>query len=203
MILWRFPPKYRFDQLLPVSVISFRPIVLALVAWLLPGASTALANCPDLLRHDMKRLHSSEMVNLCDEFAGKPLLVVNTASHCGFTPQFESLEALHRQYRDRGIGFLGVASNSFNQEAGSEAEAAEICRVNYGVSFTMLAPVPVTGGDAHPLFRELGTQSRQPRWNFNKYVVDGSGHVVAVFDSATRPDDPVITELLDQLASGS
>ena len=178
---------------------SYRFTVLALTILLLPAVKPALADCAEMLQHDMKRLHSNETVNLCSEFGGKPLLVVNTASHCGFTPQFESLEALHQQFRDRGVGFLGVASNSFNQEASSEAKTAEVCYVNYGVSFTMTAPVPVTGSDAHPLFRELSAQTRPPRWNFNKYVVDGDGQVVAAFDSATQPDDPAIVDLLDRL----
>ena len=178
-----------------------RLIVLAATFLLIPSMTPAFAACPGILQHDMKRLHSSDVVNLCHEFGGKPLLVVNTASHCGFTPQFESLEALHQRFRDRGVGFLGVASDSFNQEAASEAKAAEVCYVNYGVSFTMTAPVPVTGSDAHPLFRELGAQTRPPKWNFNKYVVDKNGEVVAAFGSATQPDDPAIVNLLDQLAA--
>jgi glutathione peroxidase len=170
---------------------------LILAAFSLPS----LAACPAILDHEMKRLHSSESMNLCSEFAGKPLLVVNTASHCGFTPQFKSLEAMHQRYKDRGIGFLGVASNSFNQESPTEKGAAEVCYINYGVTFPMAAPVPVKGDDAHPLFRALAEQSRPPRWNFNKYVLDRDGEVSAVFDSSTKPDDPQITELLEQLAA--
>ncbi len=161
------------------------------------------AACPDILNHEMKRLHSSESMNLCAEFAGKPVLIVNTASHCGFTPQFDSLEAMHQRYRDKGIGFLGVASNSFNQEAATEKGAADVCYINYGVTFDMAAPVPVKGADAHPLFRQLADQSRAPRWNFNKYVLDRNGQVAGVFDSSTAPDSPAITGLLNQLASGS
>ncbi len=162
--------------------------------------TAANAACPALLDHEMRRLHSGESVDLCATFGGKPLLIVNTASHCGFTPQFESLEAIHQRYRGQGIGFLGVASDSFNQEAATEAEAADVCFINYGVSFTMAAPVPVTGADAHPLFRELAAQSRPPKWNFNKYVVDREGRVAGVFGSSTRPDDPAITGLLEELS---
>ena len=179
------------------SLSFFAGFVLALFAL------SAQAACPDVLNHEMKRLHSSETMNLCTEFAGKPMLIVNTASHCGFTPQFEGLEAMHQRYSERGIGFLGVASNSFNQEAASEKGAAEVCYINYGVTFDMAAPVPVKGADAHPLFRELATQSRAPRWNFNKYVLDQEGRVAAVFDSSIAPDAPAITELLDRLATDS
>lgn len=157
------------------------------------------ATCPALLNHTMQRLHSGEQLNLCDEFAGKPVLIVNTASHCGFTPQFSALESLHQAYRGRGVGFLGVASDSFFQAAKSEAEAAEVCYVNYGVSFPMLAPVEVTGDGAHPLFRGIAEQSAAPQWNFFKYVVDRDGKVAGRFASSVKPDDPQITDLLDRL----
>jgi len=159
----------------------------------------AYAACPALLDHTMQRLHSVEQLNLCDEFAGKPVLIVNTASHCGFTPQFSALETLHQTYRDRGVGFLGVASDSFFQAAKSEAKAAEVCYVNYGVSFPMMAPVEVTGDDAHPLFRGIAEQSAAPQWNFYKYVVDRDGKVAGRFASSVEPDDPQITGLLDRL----
>lgn len=122
------------------------------------------------------------------------MLIVNTASNCGFTPQFKGLEALHRQYKDAGLVVVGFSSDSFNQEAGTEAKAAEVCYVNYGVTFTMLAPISVKGDDAHPLFRELARQSSGPKWNFNKYVVDSSGKVVRHFNSGTRPNSPLLAE---------
>lgn len=159
----------------------------------------AMAECPDWLNHSMKQLHSSESVNLCDEFAGKPMLIVNTASHCGFTPQFSALETMYQQYGEKGVGFLGVPSNSFFQEASSEEKTADVCFVNYGVSFTMLSPVDVTGRDAHPLFKELAQQTAAPKWNFYKYVVDRNGQVAGRFSSRIKPDDPKITRLLDQL----
>lgn len=179
------------------------PSLFALFTALLALLSSpySLAACPAILDHEMKRLHSSETMDLCDEFAGRPMLIVNTASHCGFTPQFESLEAMHLRYRDKGVGFLGVASDSFNQESATEKGAAEVCYINYGVTFSMAAPVPVRGTDAHPLFRALAAQSRPPKWNFNKYVLDRSGNVAAVFDSAIAPDDRAITDLLDRLVA--
>ncbi len=161
----------------------------------------AMADCPEWLNHSMKRLHSSETVNLCEEYAGKPIFIVNTASHCGFTPQFTALESMHQKYGERGVGFLGVPSNSFFQEASSEEKAADVCYVNYGVSFTMLSPIDVTGRDAHPLFKELARQTAAPKWNFYKYVVDRNGQVAGRFGSRIKPDDPKITQLLDELVA--
>ncbi|MGI9318289.1 MAG: glutathione peroxidase [bacterium] len=170
-------------------------VLLVLMAF----SGIASGDCPEWLNHSVKRLHSSESVNLCEEFADKPLLIVNTASHCGFTPQFTALEAMYQEYGEKGIGFLGVPSNSFFQEASSEEKAADVCFVNYGVSFTMLSPIDVTGRDAHPLFKALAQQSSAPKWNFYKYVVDRNGRVKGRFSSMVKPDDPKITELLDEL----
>lgn len=151
------------------------------------GATAVQATCPDYLNHSMRRLHAQENVNLCEVSAGKPVLIVNTASHCGFTPQFKGLEAVHQNYKDRGLVVLGFASDSFKQEADSEEEAADVCFVNYGVSFTMLAPTPVRGEQANPVFRALAEAAGEPRWNFNKYLVDSDGTVIEHFDSRTGP----------------
>ncbi len=163
------------------------------------GVSTAQASCPDYLNHSMRRLHSQEEVNLCEVTAGKPVLIVNTASHCGFTPQFKGLEALHQNYGERGLVVVGFASDSFKQEANSEEEAADVCYVNYGVSFTMLAPTPVRGADANPVFQALGAAAGEPRWNFNKYLVDGQGSVVEHFDSSTSPDSEQLSAAIEKV----
>ena len=173
--------------------------LVCLLGMFFTGAASASKDCPTLLDHQVKKLHSSESVDLCEEFAGKPMLIVNTASHCGFTPQFEGLEALHKKYEDSGLAVVGFSSNSFNQEAGAEEKAAEVCYINYGVTFTMIAPIPVTGSDAHPMFKELARQSAKPKWNFNKYVVDSSGNVVRHFNSGTRPDSPVLIESIESV----
>ncbi len=169
----------------------------AVLALTLSGGVTAA--CPDYLDHEMRRLHSKEDVNLCEVTAGKPMLIVNTASHCGYTPQFKGLEALHQAYKDRGLVVVGFASDSFKQEADSEAEAADVCFVNYGVSFTMLAPTPVRGDEANPVFEALGAAAGEPKWNFNKYVVNADGTVVEHFDSGVRPDSETLTAAIEKV----
>ncbi|MDP5293219.1 glutathione peroxidase [Oceanimonas sp. CHS3-5] len=151
----------------------------------------AMAAGPDtaaLFEHQLPRLHSDDTLDM-RQFAGQPLLVVNTASHCGFTGQFEGLEALHQQYKEQGLRVVGFPSDDFKQEAKSEAEAAEMCFVNYGVTFDMAAPVSVKGDSAHPIFKEITRQTgKQPRWNFYKYVIDRDGRVTEVFSSITGPE---------------
>jgi glutathione peroxidase len=170
---------------------------IALIALLM--STSAFAACPDFLDHSMRKLHSKETVNFCQAFGNKPLLIINTASHCGYTPQFEGLETLHKKYRDRGLVVLGFASDDFRQEAKDEASAAEVCRVNYGVTFTMIAPSHVKGEQANPVFRSLNAQSQAPGWNFNKYLVDASGRVIQHFGSNTRPDSKVLEEAIESL----
>jgi glutathione peroxidase len=125
-------------------------------------------------------------------FRGKAVLVVNTASRCGFTPQYAALQALWRRYRGRGLVVLGVPSNDFGgQEPGSEAEIKAFCAVNFDVDFPMTGKVAVRGDDAHPFYRwaagELGALAR-PRWNFHKYLVAPDGRLVDWFSTVTRPD---------------
>lgn len=163
------------------------------------AAATAGAACPEYLDQSMRRLHSQEDVNLCEVTAGKPVLIVNTASHCGYTPQFKGLEALHQSYKDRGLVVVGFASDSFRQEAATEEEAADVCFVNYGVSFTMLAPTPVKGSAANPVFQKLGKEAGAPRWNFNKYVVDADGNVIDHFDSGVKPDSSRMTAAIEKV----
>lgn len=171
----------------------------ALFFMMLFAASGVSASCPHYLDGDLRKLHSSDQVNLCTISDGKPLLVVNTASHCGYTPQFKGLEALHQKYRSRGLTVVGFASNDFRQEAKDEQKAADVCYVNYGVTFTMIAPTHVKGDKANPLFQELAKQTLTPTWNFNKYLMDPTGKVVRRFDSNTTPDDPVLEQAIESL----
>jgi glutathione peroxidase len=162
------------------------------------SASASEPNTDALYHHQLKRLHSAEVVDLRERFAGKPMLVINTASFCGFTGQFEGLEALHQRYKDQGLMVVGFPSDDFNQEAGEEAKSAEVCFVNYGVSFDMFSPIHVKGDNAHPLFREIARQSdTPPRWNFYKYVIDRDGKVTAAFSSMTSPNSDKLRKAIE------
>lgn len=145
--------------------------------------------CPSWLQQDMRLLHSDKTKNLCKAYFGKPMVIVNTASNCGFTKQFKGLEALHKQYKDQGLAVVGFPSNDFKQEEAEEADAAKICYVNYGVTFDMYTPSHVRGDDANTVFAELARTQGFPKWNFYKYLVDRRGNVVAKFSSMTAPDD--------------
>jgi glutathione peroxidase len=163
------------------------------------AVETASTSCPAWLNHEFRKLHSSETVNICKEYAGKPLLIVNTASHCGFTPQFKGLEAVHEKYKDRGLVMIGFASDDFNQEDKSEENAAEICYINYGVKFTMLSPTHVKGADANPVFAELIKQKQAPAWNFNKYFVRPDGKVETYFAQTVTPESSQFTDAVESL----
>lgn len=134
------------------------------------------------------------------EFAGRPLLIVNTASKCGFTPQYKELEAIWQKHKDEGLVVLGVPSNDFaNQEPGSSDEIAQFCEINFGVDFPLTEKVHVKGGDAHPLFQWLAMEGgfiSKPRWNFYKYVIGKDGKLVDWFASTTRPNAPKVEAAL-------
>jgi glutathione peroxidase len=151
---------------------------------------TWAADCPEVLQGSLPKLRAKESIDLCQRFAGKPLVVVNTASFCGFAPQFESLEALNQRYKGQGLEILGVPSNDFKQESKDSAETAKVCYANYGVTFTMSEPQKVRGDGATHLFQVLARQSSAPKWNFYKYVIDRQGNVIANFSSLTKPNDP-------------
>lgn len=163
------------------------------------NSASAADQCADYLNQDLRKLRSSETVNICKAYAGKPLLLVNTASHCGFTPQFKGLQALHEKYQDKGLVIIGFPSNDFNQEAKDEAETAEVCYINYGVKFTMLNESSVKGDKANPIFKELAKQTAAPAWNFNKYLIKPDGTVVKHFDSKVAPDSAEMTQAIDKV----
>jgi glutathione peroxidase len=165
--------------------------LIALCVTALLGSTAAVADdCPDLLKFMKRKLNSQETVNLCDEFKGKTLLIVNTASYCGFTPQFEGLEALYSEYKDQDFSVLGFPSHDFNQEDQDEGKTAELCELTYGVKFPMFEATTVKGDDADPLYRKLAEQSGSaPKWNFYKYLVDKNGQVIDSYSSFTKPED--------------
>lgn len=164
-------------------------------------AAPATAACPALLNKRFDRLQDEKPQDLC-QYAGRVLLVVNTASFCGFTKQYAGLEALDQRFRARGFTVLGFPSNDFAQEKGSNAEIAEFCESTFGVKFPMFVKSAVRGSDANPLFRELAAQTgTTPKWNFYKYLVGRDGRVVQAFSSMTAPDDAELVQALEaQLA---
>ena len=164
-----------------------------------PVVAEETVGCPAFLDHDLPKLHSKNTVNLCELAAGKPMLVVNTASFCGFTSQFKDLEQLHQRYGKEGLVVVGFASNDFRQEADTEEEAATICFKNFGVTFTMIAPGPVTGANATPVFAHINQQSQPPQWNFTKYLLNDQGQVVESFSSSVLPSDKQITQAVESV----
>lgn len=164
-------------------------------------AAPAADACPPLLRHTFARLQDEKPQSLC-QYGGRVLLVVNTASFCGFTHQYEGLEKLYARYRDRGLVVLGFPSNDFAQESGSNQEIAAFCENTFGVRFPMFAKSAVRGRDANPLFQALARETgRAPLWNFHKYLVGRDGKVVAQYSSFTRPDDPALLKALERQLS--
>jgi glutathione peroxidase len=148
------------------------------------------ASCPSLLNQRFNRLQDDVPQNLC-QYAGKVVLVVNTASYCGFTSQYEGLEALHAKYQPKGLVVLGFPSNDFgNQEPGDSKQIADFCFNTYGVKFPMFAKSSVSGREANPLHAELAKiTGTAPKWNFTKYLIDRNGKVVGSYSSRVTPDD--------------
>jgi glutathione peroxidase len=168
-----------------------------------PAASTvAPASCPAVLHHSFKRLQDEAPQDLC-QYAGKVVLVVNTASYCGFTKQYEGLEKLYAKYSARGLVVLGFPSNDFKQEDADAKKIADLCYNTYGVKFPMFASTVVTGQGANPLYADLiKATGNQPKWNFNKYLIDRNGKVVEYFPSKVTPEDPALVGKIEQALGG-
>jgi glutathione peroxidase len=176
-----------------------RPLlVLALVS----GAASA---APHLLEHSYRPLAGKTPVNLRQAYGGDVLLVVNTASKCGFTPQFEALEAMHARYKPRGFAVLGFPSGDFKaQEFEDEKQIQQFCTLTYGVKFPMFEKVHVVGEGATPFYRALHDATGQtPAWNFHKYLVGRDGRVVASWGSKVKPDSPEIVAAVEQALKAS
>ncbi len=151
-----------------------------------PAASPA---CPALLQHTFPRLQDEKPQALC-QYAGKVLLVVNTASFCGFTPQYKGLEALYARYGYQGLVVLGFPSNDFSQETGNNQQIAEFCESTFGVKFPMFAKSSVTGAQASAFYRQLAASTGQkPGWNFHKYLIGRDGRVAGSYSSNMAPQD--------------
>ena len=168
-------------------------------------AMTAPAMACDsaLLDQDFRRLASDETVNLCETYSGKVVLVVNTASKCGNTPQYDGLEKLYSEYGEQGLVVLGFPSNDFlGQEPGTEEQIEEFCRLTYGVDFPMFEKTTVKGDQAHPFYKELASESGTfPTWNFHKYLIGRDGKLISEFSPRTKPyDDDVVGAIESALA---
>jgi glutathione peroxidase len=163
-----------------------------------PTTTTAQAGCPSILQHTFPRLQDEKPQALC-QYAGKVVLVVNTASFCGFTPQYKGLEALDSKYRSRGLVVLGFPSNDFSQETGTNKEIADFCESTFGVKFPMFAKTSVRGAEANALFKELAQASgTTPKWNFYKYLISREGKVVESYSSMTSPDDRAFVRAVEK-----
>ena len=164
-----------------------------------PAASAApAAACPALLQHTFPRLQDEKPQSLC-QYSGKVVLVVNTASFCGFTGQYKGLEELYARYKDKGLVVLGFPSNDFAQESGSNQQIAEFCENTFGVKFPMFAKSSVKGPEASPLFRQLAQLSgTAPRWNFHKYLIARDGKLVDQYSSLTAPDSSGLVRTIEQ-----
>ncbi|MET0581614.1 MAG: glutathione peroxidase [Pseudoxanthomonas sp.] len=154
----------------------------------------------DLLDQNYRALAGKTDVNLKKAYGGDVILVVNTASKCGFTPQYEGLEALQRKYSARGFTVLGFPSNDFmGQEPGEEAQIKEFCTLTYGVKFPMFEKVHVKGDETTPLYRDLAKATGvSPGWNFHKYLIARDGTVVANFPSKVKPDDAALVAAIER-----
>lgn len=164
-----------------------------------PVAAPAPASCPAVLKQTFNRLQDDAPQNLC-QYAGKVVMVVNTASYCGYTSQYEGLEKLYAKYSAKGLVVLGFPSNDFGkQEPGSSKEIADFCYNTYGVKFPMFAKTSVAGAQANALHASLiKATGKEPKWNFTKYLIDRNGKVIAHFPSKVTPDDPELVGKLER-----
>ncbi len=164
----------------------------------LAAEPAAKAVCPALLQHNVLRLQDEKPQSLC-QYSGKVLLVVNTASYCGFTPQYKDLEALHAKYADKGLVVLGFPSNDFAQEKTTNKEIADFCENTFGVKFPMFTKTAVTGADASSLYKQLAELTgKKPSWNFFKYLVGRDGKVVDTYGSMTNPSSRNVVSAIEK-----
>jgi len=182
-------------RLLITSLIAF-----FLLTSMIGMVRAAPATCSPLLSHTFPRLQDESPQNLC-QYQGKVILVVNTASYCGFTSQYDGLEKLYAKYKDQGLVVLGFPSNDFGQqEPGSNKEIADFCKNTYDVKFPMFAKSSVSGSSANPLFKMLIAKTgTTPKWNFYKYLIDRNGNVVDSYNSMTKPTSESIVNAIEKL----
>lgn len=179
-------------------LMSIKPLLLITAVLL---ATPLRANqCPDNLNFNVRTLNNDKVINLCEEFRDKVLLVVNTASKCGYTGQYEALESLYEKHRDDGLVVLGFPSNDFGgQEPGNEQQIQEFCINTYAIKFPMFQKTRVKKRHADPLYRQLGDQAGYPQWNFHKYLIDRKGNLVESFKSPISPDSKQVISSIQRL----
>ena len=162
------------------------------------ASSVYAMDCPTLLDHKFNRLQDDAPQNLC-QYSGKVTLVINTASYCGYTAQYEGLEKLYAKYKDKGFVVLGFPSNDFSQEPGNNKDIADFCYNTYGVKFPMFAKSSVRGKEMNPLFAALSKASgKSPGWNFHKYLIDKEGKLLANYGSSVSPDDKNLVATIEK-----
>jgi len=176
-------------------------LFLTLLILLFTPIPVQAGQCPDTLAHTKRSLADDKEVNLCETYLGKVVLIVNTASKCGYTYQYDGLEALYRDYQDRGLVVLGFPSNDFgNQEPGTEQQIQHFCRLTYGVQFPMFEKTQVARGTRDPLYKALAEQAGEyPRWNFHKYLLDRNGKLVGSFPSNVEPRGQQLIQAIEKL----
>jgi glutathione peroxidase len=173
-------------------------LVLAAGVLAASGSASAKEPCPTLLDHEFPALQDQKSHSLC-EYRGKVLLVVNTASKCSYTPQFDGLEALYDRYREQGLVVIGFPTNDFGKEPGSDAQIADFCRTTYGVRFPMFGKTSVLGEAANPFYQALAKASgTAPRWNFHKYLIDRSGTRVTSFPTEVTPESRLLLTTIEE-----
>lgn len=181
--------------------------IVAVIASLFTVSAPAPAEPGDpvesyVLGHEMRRLDGTP--EQLDKYKGKVVLIVNVASKCGLTPQYEALEALYREHKERGLVVLGFPANNFmGQEPGSNEQIAEFCKAKFDVTFPMFEKISVKGKDTHPLYKQLAAQPKpiggEPKWNFTKFLLDREGRAVARFEPRVKPTNVKMTEKIEAL----
>jgi glutathione peroxidase len=202
----RFPTMFKSTALLlSLGAVATFSTMTAAPALAQPPAAQPVAqpaSCPAVLKHTFNRLQDEAPQDLC-QYSGKVVLVVNTASYCGFTKQYEGLEKLYAKYAPRGLVVLGFPSNDFKQEDADAKKIADLCYNTYGVKFPMFTSTVVSGDKANALYSELiKATGNQPKWNFNKYLIDRNGKVIDYFPSKVTPEDPTLVGKIEQALEG-